>query len=203
MAGKLYDLSDSDVRLPEFFLVDTNLVFERVIAGLSGRLPVAGMAEAQRAYLLQSAARSKSFFERLQVEDVVAIVGPTVNSEFLHLAIRAYLDQYGSTLTPPRNARALYKQSSQPLAAIRENLRHMHALLKQLGLVFLTPGDLGTIAPGTIQDDYLIDPCCRYSLDTADASMLFEAERLGIEAIATMDPDFRRALPGFDVYTWL
>jgi len=43
----------------------------------------------------------------------------------------------------------------------------------------------------------------RYGLDTNDALILMEASRLGISAIVTMDRDMRRALPDFDIYTWV
>ena len=42
----------------------------------------------------------------------------------------------------------------------------------------------------------------RYGVDTNDAVIRLEARRAGISAVATLDPDMRRAAADFDIYTW-
>lgn len=70
-------------------------------------------------------------------------------------------------------------------------------------LVLLQPADLGDIPSGRTLDDELVRTMERYELDSNDAAILLEAQRAGITAVASSDPDFRRAQIDFDVYTWL
>jgi predicted nucleic acid-binding protein len=69
-------------------------------------------------------------------------------------------------------------------------------------LLVLQPTDLDPIASGRHLEEALIGLVRRYRLDSADAAILLEARRAGIDSIASEDPEWQRAARDFDVYTW-
>jgi predicted nucleic acid-binding protein len=71
------------------------------------------------------------------------------------------------------------------------------------GIQFLDLDELNPIASGNTSDQELIEVMCRYGLDSADAMILSEAQRIPVLEIATLDADMLRAQAGFTIYTWL
>lgn len=154
-------------------------------------------------HLAANAARAADFFRRLRIEDTIGLVGPTAYGELVHLLIRQLLEQHGQTLTPRLPWVKVYKYLPSALSGLRSDLVQIEGALARTGLVFLSPDELSPIGAGTAYLDRLIDRCRAYALDTRDVELLIEAERLGSDAIATMDGDDQRAVADFDISTWL
>jgi predicted nucleic acid-binding protein len=194
MAGNVFDLADPDVRLPEFFLLDTNVVCERFLAELIPALPQPQVAKAQRAVDL---------FQRLEDEHTVGLITPIIYSELMHVAIKLFFQQQALRQTPKTTWLKLFKSHPTLIRDVRTVLEQLCVVLRTSRLVMISPEELGKIDAGTTYDYRLIELCWTYSLDTGDAGILLEAERLGVDSIVTMDADFRRAQTSFDIYTWI
>ncbi|MBA2277853.1 MAG: PIN domain-containing protein [Chloroflexia bacterium] len=78
----------------------------------------------------------------------------------------------------------------------------MRTTLVLRGIIISAPEDLGPLTSRRLWHEELVQYIARYRLDTNDALILMEADRLGISEIVTMDRDMERALPDFDVYLW-
>jgi hypothetical protein len=107
MPGRLIDLDQAGVRLPNSFVVDTNLVAARLLASYYPPH-------------LETAARTYRFFNHLWTRGLVGMLTPTVCHEFFHLALRGEhqlaLPNHRSALAAKRSTKRrfnwedLYKQ---------------------------------------------------------------------------------------------
>jgi predicted nucleic acid-binding protein len=194
MAGSLFDLNDPTVVLPNRFVVDTNVIVERVFAALILRTPIPDPLQAQQA---------AGFFQMLLPARKAGIVTPTVYGELVHVVIGYFLKQFGLRRTPRMDRLQVYKRFPGYIKTLEPILQQLRFFLVTSGLLVISPDELEPIDPATTFDGHLIELCCDYGLDTADAMILFEAERLGIGSIVTMDGDIQRASADFDIYTWI
>jgi predicted nucleic acid-binding protein len=194
MAGNLLDLNDPSTVLPNRFIVDTNVIVERVFAALILRTPAPNPLQAQQA---------AGFFQMLLAARKAGILTPTVYGELVHVVIGYFLKQFGLRQTPRMDRLQVYKQFPGYIKTLEPILQQLRFFLVTSGLLVISPDELGPIDPGTTFDAHLIELCCNYGLDTADAMILSEAERLGIRSIVTMDGDMQRASADFDIYTWI
>ena len=96
----------------------------------------------------------------------------------------------------------LFKARSDLIRAFVAKLDQVRRLMEAANLLVLQPDDLGPISSGRTLDDELARTMERYELDSNDAAILVEARRAGVLAIASLDPDLRRAALDFDVYAW-
>ncbi len=194
MAGNIFDLDDPNVRLPNFFILDTNVVVEFHMAPVIASLPDANATQAQRASQL---------FQRLADEHKLGFITPIIYSEVMHLAIKLNYQKHGLSRGLKKGGWLnLYKTEPTFIQTLQPNLEELRFLLSTNRTTFLSPDDLGPIDSNTTFDHRLIELCCTYSLDTHDAGILFEAERFGIDSIVTMDSDLQRAQADFNIYTW-
>jgi predicted nucleic acid-binding protein len=204
MTGKVVDLNAPGVSLPARMVVDANLVAEYLVA------PVVPLdATAPRSI---NARRADWFFTNLSAANGLGIVTPTVFAEVVHVAIKTRYKQQrrrlGSTASTVygrsvSNWLDLYKLDPTILQAFLPELRHVQRLLTASGLLFIAPEDLGPIGSGRTHDDELVHLVGAYGLDSGDASILLEAQRLGVRDIITLDADLRRAQADFTIHTWL
>ena len=65
------------------------------------------------------------------------------------------------------------------------------------GLVFLQPNDFGPWTSQRTFEEELVQFVRKYRLDTTDASILIDAQRIGVGSILTMDSDFQHARSDF------
>ena len=79
MAGSVFDFSNAANPLPDVFVVDTNIVAERLLDPVLAMLPDRNLVHARRA---------NEFFVRLDNEKRSGLVTQTVFSELVHLAIK-------------------------------------------------------------------------------------------------------------------
>jgi len=194
MAGNLFDFNDPTVVLPSRFVVDTNVIIERVFAALIPRTPVPNPLQAQQA---------AGFFQLLLTSNMTGIVTPTAYAEIIHVVVGHLLKRFGSRQSPRLSGRQVYKRFPGYIKTLEPTPQQIRFFLVTSGLLVISPDRLRQIAPSASFDGHLIKLCCDYGLDTADAMILFEAERLGIESIVIMDGDIRRASADFDFYTWI
>jgi predicted nucleic acid-binding protein len=147
---------------------------------------------------------ASDLFKRLEIENKFGLITPTVYSELMHLAIKLHYQRLGAARGLKHGGwLRLYKADPSFIQTLQPNLEELRFLLSTNRITFLSPDDLGPINPNTTFDYRLIELCWTYSLDTQDAGILFEAERLGVDNIVTMDSDLQRAQSGFNIYTWL
>lgn len=122
----------------------------------------------------------------------------------MHFAIKLHYQKHRLSQGVKRGGwLRLYNDDPAFIHTLRPQLEKLPFLLSTNRITFLSPDDLGPINPNTTFDYHLIELCWTYSLDTLDASILLEAERLGINSIITMDRDLQRARAGFAISTWL
>jgi predicted nucleic acid-binding protein len=200
MAGRIIDLRNSGSALSGPVILDSNVVADRLLASFGFRQS-------------RDVSRAHQFFHHLRQSNVPAILTPTAYSEFIHIVIKAVYKEaraaHQSTLSAHFGRTGgfswvdLYK--IEP-SILKENSGMLRALRERLlaeNVVLLDPADL---IASSAMDHYTIalpELVLRFGLDTSDATILFEAQRIGIYAIATFDRDMRRAAADFDIYTWL
>jgi predicted nucleic acid-binding protein len=199
--GSLVDLSKSPHQIPTDLAVDTSVVVARFQAFFPTSLP-------------HQARQTASFFGWLRHLGFRVVLPPTAYQELLHLAIRYH---YESHLRARRESlavrfgtrqiswRDLYKLDPSILQNFEPNLAQLQEGLIANNITIAGPEEMDSTQAvfGQRYRDILIHFMVTYGLDSSDASILLEAQCLGLNAIVTMDKDLQRALPDFDIYTWL
>ncbi|MGC4107029.1 MAG: type II toxin-antitoxin system VapC family toxin [Thermomicrobiales bacterium] len=203
MAGKVVDLSSQLDSIPEFCVVDTNVLISLFVPATS---PTNARQRSQ----------SQALRQHLEQEDKGGFVTPTTVAEIAHLFVKLeFTRELKNNLVKheadlrnrfPGKARFdwldLCKVYPRPFEAAAKSLQTACSQIRT-SFVFLEPFDLSPNAPGTHQFTDLAAAIKRYRMDSNDASILIEARRAGISAIVSHDGDLRRASKDFDVYTWL
>lgn len=101
MAGNLFDLDDPSTILPNRFIVDTNVIVERVFASLILRTPAPNPLQAQQA---------ATFFQTLSATRKAGFVLQTVYAELVHVVIGYSLNQFGMHQNPRLSRLQVYKR---------------------------------------------------------------------------------------------
>jgi predicted nucleic acid-binding protein len=198
--GRVVDLSNPAQTLPEFVIVDSNLIVAYFLRGLHQPFS-------------QTVDRSDHLFKMLDGVTSIGFVTATCLNEVLHFAIKTkYREEIASNLAllrqnVPTRTRFdwmdLYKQNPGILSALRGDLQKLCRTMVANNLLIVQPAD---IAEGTISgnhQDLLVETMCQYGLDSNDASMLLDARRIGVMNVVSLDADLQRAATDFDIYTWL
>ncbi len=194
MAGSLFNLFDPSILLPRYFIIDTNVIVERLLAAVSAsvRRPDPGQVR-----------KAANLFQRLQVEQKTGLVTPIVYSELLHIAISLYIKQEMALQGQKGRWTDFYKANPTFSRVFQPHLTQLIAMIQTNGLAFVPPNRFRHLDASIQFDQHLIDLCCTYGLDTHDAGILFEAERLGVDSIVSMDGDLQHATADFNIYTWI
>ena len=95
------------------------------------------------------------------------------------------------------------KVYDQPFVSASHKFERFCAALQAGNMLFLEPADLEGSARGDRYTEALGLEMRRQRLDSADAAILVEARRAGIDAIVTFDKDLQRSSMDFHVFTWL
>lgn len=198
MAGSVVDLSDPTTSLPEIIAIDSNIIIERVAAAF-------GFQPSQI-----NGPRAEQFLQRLSQDDSIGIVTPAVHAELLHILVKfryrselirnrtALIQEYG----PLSSWVDLYKRDPSILQGMRVDLERLTAVLLASGIHMLSTDEMTLLAWGHSLEEQLIDTMCRFGLDSTDATILIEAQRIPTLDIATFDADMLRAQSDFTIYTW-
>ncbi len=203
MAGGLFDLASPETRPPMELVLDSNVVIHWLtVVGWRGAPVPPSPVQLGALRLVGQLVRTRG----------TGLVTPTSLNEVFHFVLktgfRAALPDHQADLVAryPRVRHHewyhLFKTRSDLVTEIEADLHRIRRLMLGNRLLVLQPADLDDIPSGRALDDELVRTMARYELDSNDASILIEASRAGITAIASSDPDFRRARLDFDVSTW-
>jgi len=201
MSGNLVDLSQPGAVLPDVLAADTNVVVAYLRRQFPEEFPL-------------HVARATAFFSQVRENNVTCVLTPTVFGEVLHTLVqktyrrmtkgnRAALSAvYGVQIDGWSD---LLKEDPAPLQALGREFTTLREALLAGGIAIIGQEDLDFIAypPRQHFSQELIDRMVRYGMDSSDAVITIEASSLGIDAIVSLDRDMQRALPDFDIYTWL
>jgi predicted nucleic acid-binding protein len=201
MGGNLIDLSEPGHQIPIDLAVDTSVVVALFQTFFSRSLP-------------RQTSQATDFFRWLGQIDHRVILPPTGYRELLHVAVRHHYEQELKTQREnfsvelgfrPSSWKDLYKRRPSLLQRHAADLALIREGLIANNVIIAGPEDLNGSSVTSRQPfrELLVDIMVTYGLDSNDASILLEAQCLGLNAIVTMDQDLQRALPDFDIYTWL
>lgn len=205
MAKHVYDLSEATSPLPRRLAVDSSIVIDWLltVTRFTSHPPPPTLSQH----------RVSRFVNRIVAERATGLVTSTSLNEVFHFVLksryRAELPNYRPDLLAryPNVRRHswehVFKARSDLIQQFAPGLDQVRRLMLGNRLLVLQPSDLGDIPSDRTLDDELIRTMARYALDSNDAAILIEARRAGISAIASSDPDLRRARLDVGVYTWL
>lgn len=197
MAGNV-DLNNPTSALPQLIVVDTNLVLELLAASLGYSQHPA------------HALRAQDFSRRLSQAGTFGVVMPATFIELTHLLVKfayqhafrhgksALVQRFG----PLSSWSDLYKRDPSILQGMRSDLTELARLMTASQLYLFDSGRFLPFASGRSHDEELIHVMCEYGLDSGDALMLMEAQRVPVLDIASLDADLMRAQRDFTIYTW-
>lgn len=188
MSAILQDIRDPLIPLPEFLIVDTSLIL-RIVPAFSQH-PQYNVAI--------------DFLRRLQVAAHQGLVMPLlpllVLEEFYFKICESYLldasQSAGINYWPN-----YYKQNPSAIHSIHSTLEQYYQVLLAFPMVVLEPEDFGITSGDQVPSiaDRMTEMIDEFHILPKDASILSEAERLGIFSVATLDSDYERA-DGFTVF---
>lgn len=195
----LHDLTQHQVTLPPLLLLDTSIAVVRATAFVR---PVA----------VTRLQRVEDLFASMRRQRCTPVVASVSVQELFHVVVRtryqALLPRHRASLLNafPHSSghtwRHLYKLQPELMRGIIPDLLVAQRSLQADGTWVLRPDDLDAIRVPDGHDMAVIRLMERYELDSADAATLLEAQRAGINAVASLDGDWVRASADFDVHTW-
>lgn len=196
-------------------MIDLSVTGSRVVdpVALDANIAAAGLLSSYPGQRPASPARAREFLRALIASNGLALLTPTAYNEVLHAARRAKYQQAlaarRSTLIASYGVRArdtwldLDKIAPSILRGYATELERLRLELTANNVVIVGHDGSDPIPSGLSYDQDLVRLVGRYGLDTSDATIPLEAQRMGLSAIVTFDRDLRRAAADFDIYTWL
>lgn len=199
MAGSVVDLTDPAIPLPDLIVVDTNIIVERF-----------GTSFGYQPHLAYGP-RVHDFFQRLSRSNATGIVTPAMYVELAHVLVkfwyRSLLGRNKAAMTqqfgPLSSWKELYKRDPGILQGMRSDFSLLSQQMAANGIRSVDSKELNPVPSGNPSDQELVEIMCRYGLDSTDAMILSDAERIPVLEIATLDADLLRAQADFTIYTWL
>ncbi|MDR3576881.1 MAG: hypothetical protein P4L50_23695 [Anaerolineaceae bacterium] len=188
MAAIIKDIRDPHLPLPEFLVLDASLVLELQ--------PPTG-----RQYPKQIIAQN--FLSRLSTESKNNRTFPLLPILALEECYFKICQRfYESYCQPGEKWHSHYKQFPNKIKNIMPALNNFKTLLDAIPVEIIEPEDLSIPPRGkvTLLSTRLLDLIDKFCVLPKDATILSDAERLGVFSVATMDGDWNRA-DGFVVYT--
>jgi predicted nucleic acid-binding protein len=188
----LHDLTDPAVPLPGQLVVDTSLLLALRPAGDNAR------AAAARAFVRRISARIVEY-------EMVAWLPLPVMQECYHVVLANGLRRIWANMDPatrPSNWLKTYKDRPDLLQACVPELTRFRELLAAVPMTPVIPEDLVVSTDVESLQERMHHFILVYHLLPQDALILAYAERLGVQAVATLDRDWQRA-SAFEVYTCL
>jgi predicted nucleic acid-binding protein len=192
MAGKVHNLAKSP-RLPPSIALDTNIVINAFMAQLSPRR--VGTTEVQEAQWIVGQAIQGS---------TTCYLMPSVMNELLHLFIGwSYRRDVPAILPNKPNATwgEAFKNQPTRVRQYAKQFRPLASAFTAAGL-YIEDGFKLPLIPTSSSFDELSKYVERLALLTADAQLVVDSVRAGVDGIATQDRDLKRASQEIDIYTW-
>jgi predicted nucleic acid-binding protein len=188
MTAKLLDISDPSLHLPEFLILDASIVLELT-------------PDPHKSHPHHTLA--VNFLNRLRFavqQELVKPILPLLAFEECYFKLcKRVLTEYGR-LAGINNWEVYYKRNPLVIRSIHPLLANLYTALLAFPIEISEPEDLAVHPKGqepllSVRMGELID---RFAVLPKDATILSEAERLGIFTVATLDSDWSRA-DGFTV----
>jgi hypothetical protein len=188
MPARILDISNPNLRFPEFIILDASIVLELtpspsnphphhdLAVGIFNRLsPFAQLGQVM--LLLPLLAFEECLF-KLCVWEIQAY---TPNQATWHV---------------------FYKNNPEVILRARPKINSFCTILKGIPVEIIEPEDLTIAHVGTTPklQDRMVNMLFNFRVLPKDATILSTAERLGIDTVITLDQDFKRA-DGFTVIT--
>lgn len=201
--GRLTNLAGEVVALPTSVMLDTSIVAALWLPGTSG----VGSVQKQRAAAVLDVINARSSIGHVALQSSVELAHLIAVSEYKGELLRNQ-EQHLPALRArfPHQRRFswsdLMKVDDQPFVRAAMMFRTLCAALQECNVQFLYQPGEGT-TDGRSYPDILAQEMERHGLDSADAAILLDARRAGIDAIVTFDTDLQRASRDFHIFTWL
>jgi predicted nucleic acid-binding protein len=191
MSAKLLDISDTTITLPEFLVLDSSLILELT--------PNPGAPHKNHALAI-------GFLNRLRVNAQSGSVKPLLPllafEECCFKICQRILTQYGQLMG--LRWHEYYKQQPFSIRTIYPLLEQLRGNLLSFPIEITEPEDLAIYTRGKEKplSERMNELINRFAILPKDATILSEAERLGIDTVVTLDSDLTRAT-GFTIITAL
>jgi len=184
MPAIIRDISDPNLPFPDFLILDTSLLLELV-----ANIPHHNQHEIAVNFLY----RLRGGASR---DEVIPIIPYLVLEEFYFKICRLYLDSVRGQLPWDQ----YYKRYPQCMSTnIQPILIHYYHLLQAFPIIILEPEDLSLNRGMLSIADCMTNYIGKFQILPKDATILSEANRVGIFQVATLDRDFERA-DGFTIF---
>jgi predicted nucleic acid-binding protein len=202
MAGRLIDLADPSIPLPNRLVFDASVIIDWLLA-------IANETTMQLSPQLQQA---HALVDRMHRQGGIGFVTSTSLTEIHHFLVkpefRALLPRYRADILAryPQARRPdwsqLYKVHPELVRQFLPRLDEIRRLIIANDLLILQPQELAPIRSDRSLEESLLQTMARYALDSSDAAIVMEARRAGLTNLVTSDRDLWRASSDMDVYTW-
>ena len=188
MPANFLDISDASIPLPEFIILDASIVLELT---------------PEPAHPHKNHVLAVNFLHRINgaaQQGGVKPVLPLLAFEECYFKIaKRILESYGKLAGVPWHI--YYKQNPQSIRSALPALAQLYNMLLAFPIEITEPEDLAILPKGrerplSLRMGEMIDS---FSILPKDATIISEAERLGIKTLATLDSDWSRA-DGFTVF---
>lgn len=200
MAGRLIDLADPSIPLPNRLVFDTSVIIDWLLSVANETtMPL----QRQQAYLLVNRMHRRGGIGLITSTSLTEIFHSLVKSEFRALLPRYRADilsRYPQARRPTWSQ--LYKVHPEFVGQFLPRLAAVQQLIVDNDLLFLQPQELAPLPQNRSLEEELLRIMTRYGLDSSDAAIVLEAQRTGVANLVTSDHDLWRASLDMDVYTW-
>lgn len=190
MPANLLDISDSHVPIPEFIVLDASIVLE---------LRPSPATHPHHIFAVNFLNRLRNLANAGQVMPLL----PLLAFEECYFKIcQSIIKAEKRRANFPNNWHNYYKSNPQVILQCRNEINNFYQILLAFPIVVTEPEDLAVLPIDTEQRlaERMGEIILNYLLLPKDATIFSNAERLGIDTVATLDGDWVRA-DGFNVIT--
>lgn len=191
MSATLIDINDPNLQFPDLLVLDSSLVLEL------------GLSPTDHHPNHLAAINFLRRLEYLAKRGEVMPLLPLLAFEECYFKIcRLEIESYLSSINNNEFWRNYYKQNPEVLERARATINNFYRILQAFPIVIVEPEDLAALPIDTEQRlaDRMGEMIFNFAVLPKDATILSNAERLGIDTVATLDSDWARA-DGFKVIT--
>jgi predicted nucleic acid-binding protein len=190
MAAILIDINDPNIQLPEFIVLDASVVLELRVSPNRQRHHNSAINFFRRLRPLASSGQVMPLLPLLALEECYFKICQYKILEFLA----------NNNIQTPWHR--YYKQNPQIIQNTVQNLQVFYNILRSFPIVVIEPEDLAVLPIDTEPrlSERMKDFIQNFLILPKDATILSNAERLGIDTVVTLDSDWSRA-DGFKVIT--
>lgn len=188
MSAQFRNIGDASIPLPEFIVLDASVI----LSTAPSIVTTSPRHEMARNFL------SQRLLPAVRAGRVLAILPYIAYEECLFKVCEASIGTFARAGTPWH---VFYKQSPSVIQQVLPALRALDTYLRAFPLFIPEPEDTSTLPRGSSPSlrERLLHFVEDFNVLPRDGSIIAEAERLGVNALATIDRDWLRAT-GFTVF---